>query len=252
VSFGLVTIPVALFTATESKTPKFKMLRHSDNSPIKYKRVAESDGEEVTWDEIVKGYEVEKGRYVVFTDEELEAASSGSGNRLVDVVQFVDESEIDPIFYKSSYYLAPERTGIKAYRILLEALTSKGRVGVCKVSIREKQQLATLRAKDGVLVMETMYWPDEIRPADFEELEGEVEVRPEEVKMAEMLIDGLTSPFDATAYQDRSRQAIEEAAQKKIDGQEIVAPASPEPTKVIDLLEALKASVEATKRRKAG
>jgi DNA end-binding protein Ku len=214
--------------------------------------VAESDGEEVTWDEIVKGYEVEKGRYVVFTDEELEAASSGNGNRLVDVVQFVDESEIDPIFYKSSYYLAPERTGIKAYRILLEALTAKGRVGVCKVSIREKQQLATLRAKDGVLVMETMYWPDEIRPADFEELEGEVEVRPEEVKMAEMLIDGLTSPFDATAYQDRSRQAIEEAAQKKIDGQEIVAPASPEPTKVIDLLEALKASVEATKRRKAG
>ncbi|MEX0666776.1 MAG: Ku protein, partial [Acidimicrobiia bacterium] len=161
ISFGLVTIPVALYTATESKTPKFKMLRGTDHSPIKYKRVAESDGEEVVWDDIVRGYEVEKGKYVVFTDEELEAATAADGNRLVDVVQFVDESEIDPIYYKSSYYLAPERTGVKAYKILLEALKDKGRVGLAKVAIRDKQQLATLRAKDGVLVMETMYWPDE-------------------------------------------------------------------------------------------
>jgi DNA end-binding protein Ku len=250
VSFGLVTIPVALYTATESKTPKFKMLRGSDHSAIKYKRVAESDGEEVVWDDIVRGYEVEKGRYVVFTDEELEAATNADGSRLVDVVQFVDESEIDPIYYKSSYYLAPERTGVKAYRILLEALTAKGRVGIAKVSIREKQQLATLRAKDGVLVMETMYWPDEIRQPEFEELEMDVELRKEELKMAEMLIDGLTSEFDPEAYVDRSREAIEAAAQKKVDGQEIVAPEAPEPTKVVDLLEALKASVEATKKRK--
>ncbi|HUO47066.1 MAG TPA: Ku protein [Acidimicrobiia bacterium] len=251
VSFGLVTIPVALYTATESKTPKFKMLRGSDHSAIKYKRIAEADGEEVTWDDIVRGFEVEKGKYVVFTDEELEAASATDGSKLVDVVQFVDEDEIDPIYYKSSYYLAPERTGVKAYRILLDALTAKGKVGLAKVSIRDKQHLATVRAKDGVLVMETMYWPDEIRAAEFEELEGEAEVRPEEVKMAEMLIDGLTSPFDPTAFHDRSREAIEEAAQKKVEGQEIVAPESPEPTKVIDLLEALKASVEQTKSRKA-
>lgn len=251
ISFGLVTIPVALYTATESKTPKFKMLRGSDHSPIKYKRVAEKDGEEVVWDEIVRGYEVDKGHYVVFTDEELEAAAGADGSRLVDVVQFVDESEIDPIYYKTSYYLAPERTGLKAYKILLQALAAKGRVGVCKVSIREKQQLATLRAKDGVLVMETMFWPDEIRQAEFEELEGEVDVRKEEVAMAEMLIDGLTSEFEPAAYLDRTRQAIEEAAQKKVEGQEIVAPAAPEPTKVVDLLDALKASVEATKRRKA-
>ncbi|MGQ0849573.1 MAG: non-homologous end joining protein Ku [Actinomycetota bacterium] len=250
ISFGLVTIPVALYTATESKTPKFKQLRDSDKSPIRYKRVAEADGEEVLWDNIVRGYEVEKGHYVIFTDEELEAATAADGSRLVDVVQFVDESEIDPIYYKSSYYLAPERTGTKAYRILLDALTSKGRVGVCRVAIRDKQQLATLRVKDGVLMMETMYWPDEIRPAEFEELEMDVEVRKEEVAMAEMLIDGLTSDFDPTAYEDRTRLAIEEAAQKKVEGQEIVAPEAPEPTKVVDLLEALKASVEATKRRK--
>ncbi len=252
ISFGLVTIPVALYTATESKTPKFKMLRGTDHSPIKYKRVAESDGEEVVWDDIVRGYEVEKGKYVVFTDEELEAATAADGNRLVDVVQFVDDSEIDPIYYKSSYYLAPERTGVKAYRILLEALKDKGRVGLAKVSIRDKQQLATLRAKDGILVMETMYWPDEIRQPEFEELDSDVELRKEEVKMAEMLIDGLTAEFDPDAFKDSTREAIESAAQKKVEGQEIVAPAAPEPTKVVDLLEALKASVEATKKRKAG
>ena len=252
ISFGLVTIPVALYTATESKTPKFKMLRGSDHSPIKYKRVAENDGEEVVWDDIVRGYEVEKGKYVVFTDEELEAATATDGNRLVDVVQFVEESEIDPIYYKSSYYLAPERTGVKAYKILLEALKDKGRVGIAKVSIRDKQQLATVRAKDGVLVMETMYWPDEIRQPEFEELDGKVDVRKEEVKMAEMLIDGLTVEFDPEAFRDSTREAIEVAAQKKVDGQEIVAPEAPEPTKVVDLLEALKASVEATKKRKAG
>ena len=252
ISFGLVTIPVALYTATESKTPKFKMLRGSDHSPIKYKRVAESDGEEVVWDDIVRGFEVEKGKYVVFTDEELEAATAADGNRLVDVVQFVDESEIDPIYYKSSYYLAPERTGVKAYRILLEALKDKGRVGLAKVSIRDKQQLATLRAKDGILVMETMYWPDEIRQPEFEELDQDVDLRKEEVKMAQMLIDGLTAEFDPEAFKDSTREAIETAAQKKVDGQEIVAPEAPEPTKVVDLLEALKASVEATKKRKAG
>ena len=252
ISFGLVTIPVALYTATESKTPKFKMLRGTDHSPIKYKRVAESDGEEVVWDDIVRGYEVEKGKYVVFSDEELDAATAADGNRLVDVVQFVDESEIDPIYYKSSYYLVPERTGVKAYKILLEALKDKGRVGLAKIAIRDKQQLATVRAKDGVLVMETMYWPDEIRQPEFEELDSDVELRKEEVKMAEMLIDGLTAEFDPDAFKDSSREAIENAAQKKVEGQEIVAPEAPEPTKVVDLLEALKASVEATKKRKAG
>ena len=196
INFGLVTIPVGLYTATDNKTPKFKQLRKTDHSPIRYKRVAEADGKEVEWDDIVKGYEFEKDRYVVFTDEELDSAHP-EGNKLVDVVQFVDESEIDPMFYKSSYYLIPEKTGVKAYRILAEALADKGRVAIAKVSIREKQQLATLRAKDGVIVMETMYWPDELRDAEFEELDAEVEIRPEEVKMAASLIDNLTKPFDA-------------------------------------------------------
>jgi DNA end-binding protein Ku len=248
INFGLVTIPVGMYTATDNKTPKFKQLRKTDHSPIRYKRVAEADGNEVAWDDIVKGYEFEKDRYVVFTDEELTAAHPDA-DKLVDVVQFVDESEIDPMMYKSSYYLSPERTGVKAYRILADALSGKGRVGIAKVSIRERQQLATLRVKDGIIVMETMFWPDEIRQGEFEELEGEVEVRPEEVQMAAMIIDNLTKPFDPEAFVDRTREAIEELAAKKIAGEEIVATASPEPTKVVDLLEALKASVEATKAK---
>jgi DNA end-binding protein Ku len=247
VSFGLVTIPVGLYSATENKTPKFKQLRQSDGSPIRYKRVAEADGTEVPWEDIVKGYEVEKGRYVIFTDEEMEAAISATGSRLVDVVQFVEDEEIDPMLFKSSYYLAPEKTGVKAYQILRQALEEKDKVALCKVSIRSKEQMATLRAADGVLVLETMYWPDEVRAAEFEELEGEVEVRPEEVQVAEMLIENLSKPFVAAEWVDATRERIEEMAQKKIDGEEIVAPESPEPTKVVDLLEALKASVEATK-----
>ena len=250
INFGLVTIPVGMYTATDDKTPKFKQLRKTDHSPIRYKRVAESDGEEVAWEDIVKGYEVEKDRFVVFTDEEL-AAAHPDGDKLVDVIQFVDEDEIDPMMYQKSYYLAPEKTGVKAYRILREALEDKGRVGIAKVSIREKQQLATLRVKDDILVMETMFWPDEIRPADFEELEAKVDIRPEEVEMAGAIIDNLTKEFDGSQFVDQTREAVEDLAAKKIAGEEIVAPAAPEPTKVVDLLEALKASVEATKEKQA-
>jgi DNA end-binding protein Ku len=153
--------------------------------------------------------------------------------------------------YKKSYYLAPEKTGVKAYRILKEALEKKGRVGIAKVSIREKQQLATLRVKDDVIVMETMFWPDEIRGAEFEELEAEVEIRSEELEMAGSIIDNLTRPFDGEQFVDTTREAVEELAAKKVAGEEIVAPSSPEPTKVVDLLEALKASVEATKEKQA-
>jgi DNA end-binding protein Ku len=250
VSFGLVTIPVAMYSATENRTPKFKQLRQSDHSAIRYKRVAESDGEEVQWDDIVRGYEVDKGKYVVFTDEELEAATPDAGAKLVDVVQFVDASEVDAIFYKQTYYLAPEKTGVKAYRILTDALSEAGKIALAKVSIREKQHMAALRVADGVLVMETMFWPDEVRQPEFEELETSVEIRPEEVAMAKSLIENLTRKFELSEWVDTTREAVEELAAKKVAGEEIVAPEAPEPTKVVDLLEALKASVEATKERR--
>jgi DNA end-binding protein Ku len=254
ISFGLVTIPVGLFSATEDKRPKFRQLRDGDHSRIRYKRVAESDGEEVPFDDIVKGYEIDKGRYVVFSDEELETALRTKGSGLVDVIQFVKAEEIDPIYYKASYYLAPEQTGVKAYRILMEALAERDMVGLARVAIREREYPATLRTEDGVIVMETMYWPDEIREPAFEQLDEDIEVRAEEVKMAEMIIDNLTAPFDPAAWVDDSREAVEELARRKMEGEEIVtSDAAPQPTGVVDLMEALKASVEATKaKRKAG
>jgi DNA end-binding protein Ku len=249
ISFGLVTIPVGLYSATEDKKASFKQLRKGDHSPIRYKRVAEADGEEVPYEDIVRGYEIEKGKYVVFTKEELSnigRALSGT----VDVVQFVDQSEIDPIYFKKSYYLAPEKGGVKAYKILLNALKSENKVGVAKVAIREREYVSTLRAEDDVLVLETMWWPDEVREPAFEALQEEVEPSKEEIKMAAMIIDNLTANFDPLMWNDASREAVEAMAQAKVEGQEIVAPESPEPTKVVDLLEALKASVEATKAKK--
>lgn len=251
ISFGLVTIPVGLYSATENKAPKFKLLHAEDHGPIRYKRTCETCGEEVSWDAIVRGYEVEKGRYAVFTEEELEAGTPTLA-KTVDVVQFVEIEEVDPIYYRSSYYLAPEQSGVKAYQIFLEALGDKARVGLAKVAIRDREYLATLRPSEGVLVLETMYWPDEIREPAFEQLETQVELRPQELKMAGEIIDNLTAPFKPDEWHDTSRELIEELAQRKIEGEEIVVPAAEEPAKVVDLLDALKASVEATKKQAAG
>jgi DNA end-binding protein Ku len=169
----------------------------------------------------------------------------------VTVNSFVGADEIDPIYYKTSYYLAPEETGIKAYNILRNALTEKGVVGLATVAIREREYLATLRADEDVLILETMFWPDEVREPAFETLDKEVEVTDAEVEMAGMIIDNLTGNFDPSAWHDESREAVEAAAQAKIDGKEIVSPEAPEPTAVVDLMDALKASVDATKKKSA-
>ncbi len=249
ISFGLVNIPVILYSATENRRPKFKQLRQSDQSPIRYKRVAETDGQEVPWSEIVRGYEVERGAYVVFSDSELSAAGIGKkGLPLIEVLKFVESEEIDPVYYKSSYYLTPEKTGLRAYRILLEALRSAGRVGVARFAMRGKEHLSTLRCHQESLVLETMFWPDEIRSVPADDAEEEVEIRPEEVEMAKLLIETMSGPFAGEEYKDKTRENIEEAARLKVEGKEIVSVAgTPEPGQVIDLLAALKASVEATK-----
>jgi DNA end-binding protein Ku len=251
ISFGLVTIPVGLYSATESKRPQFRQLRDSDHSRIRYKRTAEADGEEVPYENIVKGYEFEKGRYVVFTSEELDDVMKGIRGGTVTVNSFVPEDEIDPIYYRTAYYLAPEATGVKAYHILRDALQSKGVVGIATVAIREREYLATLRADEDVIILETMYWPDEVREPAFETLETEVEVSDAEAEMAGMIIDNLTSSFDPSQWHDESREAVQAAAKVKIEGKEIVSPEAPEPTAVVDLLDALKASVDATKRKTA-
>lgn len=250
ISFGLVTIPVALYPATESRRPSFRQLRRGDHSRIRHRRVAERDGAEVALEEIVKGYEVEKDRYVVFTEEELEAALKARRGGAVEVVQFTDGGQIDPVFYRQSYYVAPEKAGVKAYRILLGALEERGVVGLARLALREREYPATLRPAEGVLLLETMYWPDEIREPRFETLDEPVEARPEELRMACTIIDNLTAPFDPAAWLDESREAVEELARRKVAGEEVVAAETPPVAGVVDLMDALRASVEATKKRK--
>jgi len=246
ISFGLVSIPVRVYTATDEKTLRFNQLHEKDMGRIRYKRVCAKDGEEIPFDEIVKGYEYEKDHYVVLTDEELDSVPVES-SRAIDIEQFVDISEIDPVYFKKSYYLAPEETGIKAYSLLREALREGGRVGIAKVSFRDKEHLAAIRLMDDVIVLDTMFWPDEIRPAEFEELDKAVKARPQEVQMAESLIENLTDKWDPTRYSDEYREALLEIVEKKVAGEEIEVVEAPEEAKVVDLMEALKQSVEATK-----
>lgn len=251
ITFGLITIPVGLYTATEDRDASFHLLSAEDGSRIRYKRVSEQTGEEVDWDDVVRGFEYEKGHYVTFTDEELERIPADS-LRAVDVVQFVHAEQIDPIYFERSYYVAPEESAVKAYRVLVEALRRSDRVGIGKVTIREKERLCTLRPKDDVIVLETMKWPDEIRIPAFDELESDVEASGQEVEMAQSLIDHLSADFDPTAFHDSYRQRLEDAITKKIAGEEVhLAPEAPEPEKVTDLMEALQASVEATRKRSA-
>ena len=248
ISFGLVTIPVSVYPATEERSLKFNQLHDEDMGRIRYKRVCDIDGEEVTYDHIVKGYEYEKDRYVVLTDEDLDAVPVES-SRAIDIHQFVDLQEIDPVYYKKTYYLVPEETGAKAYALLRRALQEENKVGIAKVSFRDKEHLAALRFRDDAFVLETMYWPDEIRAADFDTIHEDGKVRDQELDMARSLIANLTETWNPEAYRDEYREALLEIVEKKIAGEEIEVVAEAAPTRVVDLMEALKASVEAVKTR---
>jgi DNA end-binding protein Ku len=247
ISFGLVTIPVSVYPATEEKTLRFNQLHDEDGGRIRMKRVCSIDGEEVGYEHIVKGYEYEKDRYVILTDEDFEAIPVQS-SRAIDIQQFVTLDEIDPMHYKKSYYLVPEETGAKAYALLREALNRSGKVGIAKVSFRDKEHLAALRFRDDAFVLETMYWPDEIREADFGGVDVSAKVRPNELEMAQTLIENLTADWDPSEYKDEYREALLRIVEAKINGEEIEV-VEPEPTaKVVDLMEALKASVAAAKK----
>jgi DNA end-binding protein Ku len=251
ISFGLVTIPIRLYPATEEKTLRFNQLHDVDNGRIRYKRVCEVDEQEVSFDHIVKGFEYEKGKYVILTDEDFDAVPVES-SRAIDIIQFAPREEIDPLYFQKSYYLVPEESGIKAYALLRQAMGEDGRVAVAKVALREKEHLCTLRFRDEVMVLETMYWPDEIRPAEFDEVDKDVKIRPQEVEMARNLIENLTQDFDPTQFRDDYREALLGIVEKKIAGEEIEVMPEAEPTRVVDLMEALKQSVEATKAKAAG
>jgi DNA end-binding protein Ku len=248
ISFGLVTIPVAVYPATEEKSVKFNQLHDEDMGRIRYKRVCEVDGEEVPYDHIVKGYELEKDRYVVLEDEDFDAVPVES-SRTIDIQQFVDLEEIDPILFKKSYYLVPEETGAKAYALLRRALEEESKVGISKVSFRDKEHLAALRFKDDVFVLETMFWPDEIRAAEFDTVHEDGKIREQEVEMAKSLIENLSEPWNPDAFKDEYREALLEIVEKKAAGEEIEAAPEAQPARVVDLMEALKASVEAVKQK---
>jgi DNA end-binding protein Ku len=249
ISFGLVTIPVKVYGATEEKTLKFNQIHSPDGGRIRYKRVCSIDGEEIPYGEIVKGYEYEKDHYVTLTDEELESLPVKT-TRAIDIERFVDSEQIDPIYFQRSYYLVPDGTGIKAYHLLREAMSDDGKVAVAKVAFRDKEHLATVRLRENVLVLETMFWPDEIRPARFDELDEEVELRPQEIKMARSLIDSLTDDFEPKEFHDEYRAALEDLISKKVQGEEVTYAEPAEPSKVVDLMDALRASVEAAQSSK--
>ena len=251
ITFGLISIPVRLYSAVSEKGLKFHLLHEEDGGRIKYQRVCAKCGKEVTWDDIVKGYEYSKDHYVQFTEDELDAVEVDSV-RAIDVVAFVPLESIDPIYFNKTYYVAPEPSGLKAYRLLQEALEAEGQVGIAKVALRDKEHLSTVRLKDDVFVLETMYWPDEIRQPEFEELDKSIQVRDAEVKMARQLVQQLSDDFRPEDFQDEYRTALEALVEKKVEGQEITIAPVPEeePTKVVDLMEALKASVEQAKKKR--
>ena len=271
-SFGLVTIPVQLFSATENKTPSFNQLRESDHSRISYKRVAKADGEEVTYDDIVKGFEYARDHYVVFSKEELDGLRPAS-SRSIEIEQFVPLEQIDPIYFDRTYYLAPEPSGAKAYALLAGAMTDGGSVAVCRITLRDKEYLATLRllperpwaraegddGKDGdeptgpLFVLETMHWPDEVRAFDLSDVDIDEmpEPRDKEVEMAKQLIASLTEDFDPTQFRDSYRDKVLEAVEAKVEGQEVtITEDAEEAAPVVDLMAALKQSVERAEERR--
>lgn len=249
VSFGLVSIPVKLYTATEEKDVSFHQVHREDGGRIRYKRVCQIDGEEVAYADIAKGYELPSGETVVITDEDL-AELPLSTSRVVDVLSFVPLEQVDPIYFAKSYYLEPDKTATKPYVLLRDALEQADSVALVKVAIRTRETLATLRVRDGVLVLETMVWPDEVREPDFAFLDDDIQVRPQELAMAQSLIESMSADFDPTAYHDDYREALQEVIEAKVEGREVVEqPVQEEDTgSVVDLMAALRASVAAAKK----
>ena len=244
ISFGLVNVPVKLYTAVSRKTVHFHQLHDADGSRIQQKRVCALDGEEVPYENIVKGYEVSPDRYVVVEPAELEALDPKK-TRLIEIEQFVDLAEIDPILYDQPYYLAPAAGAAKAYRLMLEAMRDAGRVAIARVVLRQKEHLVALRATDEVLIMATLVFADEVvAPSTLDEVsDAEVEVSERELKVARQLIEMLSGPFDATEYRDDYREAVLALIERKRSGEQIaVAPQAPPPPAAPDLMAALQAS----------
>jgi DNA end-binding protein Ku len=247
ISFGLVMIPVKLYAATEQKDIAFRQVHREDGGRIRFRRVCSIDGSEVPYEDIAKGFELPGGDMVVLTDEDM-AELPLPTSKSIEVLHFTPADQLDPILFNRSYYVEPETSGGRAYALLRDALERSGRVAIAQVALRQRESLATLRTRDGVLVLETLLWPDEVRSAEFPFLDDDIEVRPQELRMATSLIDSMTVDFDPEEYHDRYRAALEELVEAKIEGRDIVQPetaeVSEEPSSLAD---ALKASLAAAR-----
>ncbi len=246
ISFGLVSVPVQLFTAVRPHTVRFKQLNAATNAPVRQKRVDERTGEEVAYRDIVKGYEVGDDRYVVVDRDEL-AALDPQASRLIDILDYVDAAEIDPIYYDRAYYLAPDgEIATKPYRLLLEAMGRAQKVAIAKLVMRNRAYLAAIRARDDMLLLSTMHYHDEVAdPADLDvELGSDVTVDDREVRMAEQLIESLTTSFDPAAYTDQHRQRVLQFLEARAEGEQIdLAPEERDEGNVVDLVAALEQSL---------
>src|ERR1041384_582614 len=247
ISFGLVTIPVSLYAATQRDELKFRLLRSSDLSPINYKRVAEADGKEVPWDQIVKGYEYEKGKFIVLKDEDFRRADI-EATQSVDIIEFVQFDKIDPMFFDKPYYLEPQKKGAKAYALLRESLKRSGKVGVAKVVIKTRQHLAAVKPVQNTLILELMHFAEELVKPDSLQIPGNLDIGSKELEMASELVDRMTDEWDATKYTDDYRHALMELIQKKIELGDKTPPAGrpskKAATNVVDLASVLQESLE--------
>jgi DNA end-binding protein Ku len=247
ISFGLVMIPVKLYAATEQKDIAFRQVHREDGGRIRFRRVCSVDGEEVAYEDIAKGYELPGGEMVVLTDEDM-ADLPLTTSKSIEVMHFTPADQLDPILFNRSYYVEPETAGVRAYALLRDALERSGRIAVAQVALRQRESLATLRSRDGVLVLETLLWPDEVRGADFSFLDDDIEVRSQELRMATSLIDSMTVDFDPDEYHDRYREALQELVEAKTEGREVIQPPTGEaPAAPSSLADALKASLAAAR-----
>lgn len=246
-SFGLVHVPVKMFAATEDKDISMRYIHKACTTPMSYVRKCPTCDREVEWEEISRGYEYEPGRFVLFEKGELDILG-GEKSKEIKILDFVDLNEIDPIYFQKTYYLGPGDTGANAYSLLLESLRQTNKIGIAAVTIRSKGSLAAIRVIENCLAMETIFYPDEIRPAQqVPNVPQEAKVNDKELTMAKMLIDQLTTPFEPGKYRDEYRAELLEAIERKIAGEEIQVAPEAKRTNVIDLMAALQASLEAAK-----
>jgi len=253
ISFGLVTIPVALYPATGREELSFRLLRKSDQSPVNYKRVAEADGKEVPWQDIVKGYEYEKGKFVILKNEDFKRVDLEAAAQTIDIMDFVEAGEINPVYFQKPYYLEPQKGGDKAYALLRQALCDSKKIGIAKVIIRTREHLAGVKAQGKAIILEIMHFADELIDADALKFPKGGHARPKEVEMAKKLIDGMTAKWNPDKYKDDYKTQLMAMIEEKIKHpkeKQTSRKAQKRPSNVIDLMSVLQESLSHTKSGK--